>query len=484
MIDRNIGATIATNLSKIKENNYKIVIIFFLGISSGIPFLLLLSTFSIWLMEEGISKTQIGLLTWVTVPYTLKFLIAPFLDKIKVVFLSDFLGQRRSWMLLSQLGLITFLIALGTTDPSYNLIPTIIFAFAVGICSACLDIVVEAYRIEILENNKLGAGASASVLGYRIGMLCSGAGAIYLASFFNSWYISYSIMALCVGLGVITTLVAPEPCKKKLYWSIKNLGKNFNANNKTLNENELSLKKECSESYPESYPESCVESCAETCAESPACFKYNVFNKFLITPLKELIRLNSIVVIVLFIVSFKVADTVLNIMTMPFLIEIGFSKIEIANVAKTFGIFAMILGGIFAGIFLGRKNLYKLLILCANFQLLASVLFIVQAYVGNNLLFLFITMGIENVTCGMGQVAIIAYLSSLCNRSHTATHYALLSSFASFVRVKFSSLSGIVADCVTWLNFYSIVALSCIPCIVILFVCKSHFERLSESKLD
>jgi PAT family beta-lactamase induction signal transducer AmpG len=182
--------------------------------------------------------------------------------------------------------------------------------------------------------------------------------------------------------------------------------------------------------------------------------------------------------VLLFVVFFKVADTILNIMTMPFLIELGFSKLEIANVAKTFGIAAMIFGGIFAGVYLTKYNLYRLLLLCAIAQLGASVLFIIQAKLGHNLGFLFLTMGVENVTCGMGQVALITYFSKLCDARYTATHYALLSSFASLIRVKFSSVSGAIADAVAWQNFYFIVALSSIPCFIILWRQKRFFVAL------
>lgn len=508
MIDNEVDVISIPSDGKSIENHFKIVIIFLLGISSGIPFLLLLSTFSIWLMEEGISKTQIGFLAWVTVPYTLKFLIASFFDNIKIPFLSNFLGHRKSWMIICQLGLMFFLIALGKTNPSDNLTNTVIFAFLVGIFSACFDLVFEAYRIEILDDKKLGPGATGSVLGYRVGMLCSGAGAIYLASFYNSWSLAYMIMACCVGLGIVTALIAPEPKRKASYFSFKKINKyndfvshsTTNCVNNTIKTNNLKifnnlfLKNDLKISGNSkalsfygiitlmqnimSLFMQKIKFLVLKKSYSVICPVSQVFHEFLIVPVRELVKLNNVLIIILFIVSFKVADTVLHIMTMPFLLEIGFNKLEIANVAKTFGIFTMIIGGIFAGAFLTKKNIYNLLILCAIMQLLASILFVVQAYIGYNLVCLFFTMGIENVTCGMSQVALIAYLSSLCHKSHTAAHYAILSSFASLVRIKFSSLSGIVADSVNWFDFYSIVTLCCIPCIAILFSFKKHFIQL------
>lgn len=429
-----LSKTVAVNLvnSNVAEHDYKkkLLIIFCLGISSGLPFLLLLSTLSIWLTESGISKTGIGLFAWSTIPYTLKFLISPFIESKKLPIFYDLLGMRRSWMLFSQICLALSLMLLANTSPNEGIFFTAICAFLVGLFSACQDIVVEAYRIEILDSSELGIGASASVLGYRIGMLLSGAGAIYLAHLFG-WKVAYSLMGCLVGIGIITTIFSfePEYHKLKLYF-----------------DKDLEIK--------------------------------DFFYKFFINPFLALIKSNNLLLILVFLITFKMADTVLNVMTMPFLLEIGFSKIEIANVAKTFGIFAMIIGGILAGAYLTKKNLYNLLLFCAFLQLLASISFITQSYVGNNLLFLFFTMGIENITCGMSQVALIAYLSKLCNLKYTATHYALLSSIASFIRVQFSALGGFLADRLLWTDFYILVACGCISTILLLLIFKKTFLKL------
>ena len=139
----------------------------------------------------------------------------------------------------------------------------------------------------------------------------------------------------------------------------------------------------------------------------------------------------------------------------------------------------MIFGGVFAGFYLNHSNLHRLLFLCVIFQLIASVLFVLQAMSGNNLHLLFVTMGVENITCGMSQVALIAYLSLLCNTSYTASHYAILSSLASFARVQFSSLGGVFADNVSWVTFYIVVAICCIPIIFILIRYKQYFLKFN-----
>lgn len=394
--------------------------IFLLGFSSGVPFLLILSTLSVWLAEAGISKTMIGLLAWVSVPYSIKFIWGAMVDHVKIPWLTTLLGLRRSWILLSQLWLWVFLIALGSTNPNENIWLTAVFAFLVGIGSAVQDIAVEAYRIEILPHQKIGVGASVSVLGYRFGMLCSGAGTIFLATYFNSWAVAYNSIAACMLVGILTTLFCEEP----------------------------------------------------QCKRSP-------LKLIMWKSVKALVRKLDWQIIFPFILSYKVADTVLNVMSMPFLVEIGFNNLEIAYVAKTFGISSMILGGIIGGVLTTRYSIRQNLFTCVVLQVIASALFIVQAQLGHDLSFLFISMGVENFACGLSQVALIAYLSHLCPQHSTAMHYAILSSFASFVRVSFSMLAGWVADHFAWPQFYALVCVSCLPSLLLLVLCARHFSQIA-----
>ena len=405
----------------------KLITIFLLSFSSGLPFLLILSTFSIWLAEVLISKTQIGLLAWLTIPYTCKFLFSPFVDKVKIPFLFKYLGQRKSWILFSQIALTLALLLLGYTEPNKDLLFTAIVAFMVGLFSAIQDIVVEAYRIEIIDKSKLNLSASISVLGYRFGMLCSGAGAIYIAEYFHSWAVAYHVMACCMLVGIITTLMAIEP---------------ENLSTFAVNQS----------------------------------FKNWIINIF-VEPVKTFFVHSQWKTIIMFVLCYKFADTVLNVMSMPFLLEMGFNKIEIANVAKTFGIIAMVCGGISGGVLLSRYGLWKLLFLASALQFVAGCLFVEQAKIGYNLPFLFVTMGIENFTCGLAQVVLITYFSMLCVRPYTAVHYAVLSSFASLVRVSCSMIAGWLADKFIWEDFYLIVCFSCILSIIILQCCTNHFVQ-------
>lgn len=394
--------------------------VLFLGFASGLPFLMILSTLSVWLAEIGISKTLIGLFAWVSIPYAIKFLWGAMVDNVRLPWLTARLGLRRSWMLLAQCCLWLSLIALGMTDPEQNIWLTAFCALLVGCSSAIQDIVIEAYRIESLPANKIGIGASASVLGYRLGMLIAGAGTIYLAAYFDSWHVAYNIIAACMIVGIITTLFAQEP----------------------------------------------------QVSRAPA--------KLMIAKsLRIFLRKLDWQIIIPFILSYKIADTVLNIMSMPFLLEIGFNKMEIASVARTFGISAMIVGGFVGGVLLMWQNLRDNLLICVVLQAVASALFMLQVQYGHDISFLFITMGVENFTCGMSQVALIAYLSQLCGNRQTALHYGILSSFASIVRVSFSAIAGWLADHYAWSQFYGVVCISCVPSLILLLVYAQHFVKLS-----
>lgn len=397
--------------------------IFLLGFSSGLPFLLILSTLSVWLAEVGISKTMIGVFAWVSVPYSLKFLWGALVDRQKIPFLTKWLGLRRSWILCGQMCVWLALCALGACNPAQNLILTAFCALLVGCGSAIQDIAIEAYRIEILPQSKIGVGASVSVLGYRLGMLCAGAGTIFLATYFKNWSVAYNCIAACMLVGICTTLLSAEPIHKV------------------------------------------------------SSLQVPVWKTF-----KSVVQKLDWQIVFPFILSYKIADTVLNVMSMPFLVEIGFNNLEIAYVAKTFGIGAMILGGVIGGVMSTRYSMRQFLLVCIFLQAISSALFLLQAQLGNNISCLFVTMGVENLACGMSQVALIAYMSHLCTSGkNTALIYAVLTSFASLMRVCFSSLSGWLADLYAWPQFYGIVCISCLPSLFLVLLYVQHFTQIDQS---
>ena len=385
----------------------RLIIVFFMGFASGLPFLLAGATLSIWLTEVGVSLTAIGLFALVGTPYNLKYIWAPFIDRLQIPVLSHLLGRRRSWMVLIQLCLMLSIIALGMSNPKTGPGLTAFFALAVAFLSASQDIVIDAYRIEILDEEQQGAGAAMTQAGYRFGLLASGAGSLYLATEIQ-WSLVYGIMAGLVLVGLITTLFAPVPkAEKRINEIIDN--------------------------------------------------QDNWFRVTIVDPFLEFFQRNNLAsafLILAFILLYKFGDAFAGVMANPFYIKIGFTKIEIANVSKIFGVFSTLLGVFVGGLLVKQFGILKSLFYCGILQMLSNLMFAAQAAIGPQVAFLVLTIGIENLSGGMGSAAFVAYLSMLCNTTYTGTQYALFTSFMAFGRTWLSAISGWVADHTDWITFF------------------------------
>ncbi len=367
-----------------------------LNFASGLPFLLILSTLGVRLLEVGFSKTILGFFAWVSIAYGVKFLLAPFLNNIKIPILYALFGQRRSWLLCLQSCLGFALYCLGCIDPVNNLMLTALVAFIIGCLGAMQDVVLEAYRIEILEDSSLGIMASITILGYRLGMLCASVGALYLAHFY-SWHVAYSLMACCVFLSMVATFYATNT----------DLGEVYN--------------------YKET------------------------LTHFVSATIKHW-RL-----IVGLIVCFKVADTMLAIMSVPYLVDLGFNKLQIANIGNSFGMLAIVVGSFLGGFLIDYFGLQRLFKLCSWLQVIICWLFIMHSLSNTSVWLLYISVGLENFTSGILQVGIIACFSILCIKEKNPLYYAILSSLVSLVRVNSNVLAGFVADHCSWTEFYVLV---------------------------
>lgn len=413
------------NNSLLSYRDPKIWSIYFLSFSSGLPFLLTLATLQVWLKEEGLSNTLVGTFALVTLPYSLKFLWAPLMDTFHLPFLGKVFGHRKSWILLSQMFLIPSLIFLGVTSPGQTPLLTAFAALLVSFFSATQDIGVEAYRLDLLEKKHVGFGSGVSNLGYRTGMWVSGAGALYLSALFN-WSLTYGVMAIFIGFGIVATLLSPE-----------------------------------------------ISSGQKHTFERPSIQKHlQVLNHLMAKPTPWFAILGIII-------FFKMTDTFLNVMSIPFMLDIGFGKLDIANVSKSFGIAAMILGGVVASFSLARYPLYTILKVTALLQLCSSGLFIIQSLVGTSYPLLFATMGLDNFSCGLGAAAFVTYLSHLSRHEFSATHFALLTSFASLCRVGFSYFSGVCADKLSWPMYFSATGFVAAGYFLTIFLNKHHLNALT-----
>lgn len=397
----------------------KVVAIFFLGFASGLPLALTTSTLTIWLTEVGINIKSIGTFALVGIPYALKFLWAPLLDFINIPYLSKKLGKRSSWLIVSQIVLAISIIALGNSDPTENIFMTGLLAVCVAFCSATQDIVIDAYRIALIEKNEQGAGAAMVTFGYRIAILFTGAGALYLSEYYD-WSVVYSIGAAALIVGVITVLVLGEP---------------NNTSDKT----------------------------------SSKMHGLEYFLKVIIKPFLDFTNHKGWIYILLFTMFFKLGDALAGVMTNPFLMYIGFSKSEIATIVKVIGLGATLTGSFIAGTMVYKIGMLKSLWIGGILQMLSNLMFVALANIGYDTQFLAITICIENFAGGLGSTVFVAYLSSLCNVKYTATQYSLLSAIALIGRTIISSSSGKLVEVLGWIPFFMITVLAAIPGLIFLY---------------
>ena len=407
----------------------KIFLVFVMGISSGIPLYMVLSTLFIWLTRENIDLSTVGLFALTQIPWTLKFTWAPFIDNYKIPILSKYLGQRKSWLLITQIFLIFSLILLGFSNPAENLILTASFALLTAFFSANQDIIIDAFRIEILENELQGAGAAATQFGYRLGGIIAGAGSLYLKSIF-SWSEVFILIAIVILFLMILSIFVLKT------------------------NSHLTQKKKDNLLAPQKNQ-----------------------GDFLV-PFKEFVSRNSIknlIIILFFIFFFKFGDVVAGIMANPFYVKIGFSNIDIANASKIFGV-VMTLLGVFCGGYLVKKiGLINSLIISGFFQIVSNLLYVILNSVGPEFNFLLITIAGENYSGGLGSAAFVAYLSVLCKKEFSGTQYALLSSVMGVARTFLSSPSGFIVESLGWSYFFVLSTIFGLPGLIILFWMKRRF---------
>ncbi len=423
-----------------------VLTIMFLGFSSGLPLALSGATLLVWMTEARVNLGTIGLFALVGTPYTIKFLWAPLVDALDVPLLSRWLGRRRGWLLLSQFLLMAAIVVLGLSDPAASPITVALGALLVATASATQDIVVDAFRVESLDESEQAAGMASYVAAYRIGMLASTAGALFLVSGFQglgfshhaAWTAGYTVMAALVLVGVATTLSATEPRKSTAVSAVH------------ARENAL---------------ERVVEAA------------WGAFSEFL--------SRDMAFVALAFIILYKLTDALSGGLTAPFVIDLGFSRNEYAAIIKGVGLAATLVGG-FAGGFLARAYpLAACLWLGGALQAITNLGFSWQAVLGHNAAWLTVAIVAENFTSAIGTVIFVAYLSALCrNPLHTATQYALLTALAAFGRTYLSSGAGFIAQATGWIWFFVICAVAGLPSLVLLVWLQKrrHFDGLAPGK--
>jgi PAT family beta-lactamase induction signal transducer AmpG len=425
----------------------RVLIVLFLGFSAGLPLALSGSTLLVWMSEAGVDLGTIGLFAVVGTPYTIKFLWAPLVDALDAPILSRLLGRRRGWLILSQLVLMASIVLLGLCNP-FTVAPLVVAmgALLVATASATQDIVIDAFRVESLEESEQAAGMASYVAAYRVGMLASTAGALFLVSGLErsglgkdtAWTLGYMIMALMMVVGIATTLVATEPEKSASVEAV-------HAKTSRL---------------------------ARVVDAAVGAFR-------------DFLTMRMALVALAFVVLFKFTDALAGQMTAPFVIKLGFSRDEYAAIIKGVGFAATLLGG-FAGGFVARAYpLSTSLWIGGILQAAANLAFTWQAVLGRNSVGLAFAISVENFTSAIGTVIFVAYLSALCrNPLHTATQYALLTALAAVGRTYLSAGAGFLADAVGWAWFFALCAIAAMPSLLLLAWLQrsGHFAELGNDK--
>ncbi|MBL7664817.1 MAG: AmpG family muropeptide MFS transporter [Bacteriovoracaceae bacterium] len=389
----------------------KMFITFLMGISSGLPLLLMGSTFQAWMKESEVELSTIGLFALVGLPYTLKPLWAPLLDR----FTFSFLGRRRGWIFSFQVALSISFFIFGQLDPMNNLWLMGLLALIIAFFSASQDIVIDAFRRESLADNELGLGSSLYVSGYRVAILVSGAFALYISESL-SWSIVYGIMGAIMAVLTLASLFAQT---------------------------------EDSTIVP---PKSIKEA--------------------IIGPLKEFFTrggLRDSIIMLAFILLYKMGDQMAAHMTVPFILDLGFSKTDYAAYVKVYGIISMLVGGILGGILMVRLSITRALWIFGFFQAISTLGFSYLAFSGQDYMVLAIVVAFENIASGLGTTAYSAYMASITNKKFTATQYALLTSIMGVPRVFAAAPTGFMAEAFGWNMFFVICTLIAIPGMLLIF---------------
>ena len=409
-----------------------------LGFSAGLPLLLVFGTLSFWLREAGIDRTTIGYLSWVGLAYGFKWVWAPLVDRLPIPLLTRWLGRRRSWLLLSQIVIMASLVLMALTDPKLALMPVVWCALAVAFGSATQDIALDAYRIESADMQRQAALAAAYQTGYRMAMIWSGAGVLWIAARaeitgggayqHGAWQVAYLAMAASMLLGMVTVLCSPEPQHREL---------------------------------------------------APAKNAADWLRSALIEPFADFLRRygKQALLILGLIAIYRISDVVMGIMANPFYVDMGYTKDEVATVTKVYGVIMTLAGAFVGGGLAMRFGVMKVLMLGAVLSAGSNLLFAWLGTRGHDVTSLMLVISADNLSSGIASAAFIAYLSSLTNINYSATQYALFSSMMLLLPKALAGYSGRFVDAFGYSNFFTATALLGLP-VIFLIVLASQSKTI------
>ncbi|MDT8851903.1 muropeptide MFS transporter AmpG [Pantoea dispersa] len=397
-------------------------VLLLLGFASGLPLALTAGTLQAWMTVENVDLKTIGFFSLVGQAYVFKFLWSPMMDR----YTPPFLGRRRGWLLVTQLALIVGIVAMGFMQPSRDLTLLAVLAVLVAFCSASQDIVFDAWKTDVLPPEERGSGAAITVLGYRLAMLISGGLALWLADRYLGWQATYWLMALLMVPGLIATLLAREP------------------------------------EAPVREPHSLRQAVA--------------------FPLKDFFQRNNAWLLITLIILYKLGDAFAASLTTTFLIRgVGFSAGDVGLVNKTLGLLATIIGALYGGVLMQRLSLFRALMIFGVLQAVSNFAYWLLAVTPPHLWSMASAVFIENLCGGMGTAAFVALLMTLCNKSFSATQFALLSALSAVGRVYVGPAAGWLVELWGWPVFYAFTVVAAVPGLLLLWACRGTLQAMQHS---
>ncbi|HJD64717.1 MAG TPA: AmpG family muropeptide MFS transporter [Rickettsia endosymbiont of Diachasma alloeum] len=404
-------------------------IIWLFGLISGFNIMITGNTLNYWLAKENIALQTIGLLSLITLPYSINFLFAPIFDSLRIKYLDKIFGHRLSWICLTSIVLVFFVYILSFLNPFDNLLLFTSISLMISFFSSMQDTILSAFRIEIVNKESLGFASGIYIFGYRFGMLIANSGAIYL-SIYLTFNEIYKIFAILIFVYLILLIVGVKYCRFDQKNDIEQTTDN---NNGTF------------------------------------AFIRNI--------LKPIGSISFIILILVFLVLYRLPDNFINVMINPFLLHLEYDAFEIASVGKFWGVMGAIVGGLLGGFIMKKKNILDSILLFGIIHALAHILFIILKIYGKNSTLLFITIGAESITGGMTMTAYIAFISSLCQGKFRATQYSFFSSMMGISRSIFPIISGYIVVKFGWQNFFLFTTIITIPSLIILLKIKTKLQQ-------
>jgi len=397
-------------------------VLLLLGFASGLPLALTAGTLQAWMTVENVDLKTIGFFSLVGQAYVFKFLWSPMMDR----YTPPFLGRRRGWLLLSQLALIGGIVAMGFLQPSRDLPLMAALAVVIAFCSASQDIVFDAWKTDILPPEEPGSGAAITVLGYRLAMLISGGLALWLADRYLGWQATYWLMGLMLVRGIIATLLASEP---------------------------------------------------DTHITTPHTLRQAV-----VDPLKDFFQRNNAWLLITLIILYKLGDAFAASLTTTFLIRgVGFNAGDVGLVNKTLGLLATIIGALYGGVLMQRLSLFRALMIFGLLQAISNFGYWLLAVTDKQLWSMASAVFVENLCGGMGTAAFVALLMTLCNKSFSATQFALLSALSAVGRVYVGPAAGWLVELWGWPTFYAFTVVAGLPGLLLLAFCRQTLDQVQQS---